>query len=187
MSAEDHDLDAAELVLGTLDETEARRLKADLAHDAALRARVAGWEELLAALDSAPPGEEPPADLWARIEADLDGARQVPKPDFPSITVKADEGEWFSRGEGVEKKILLRDREQGVESYLLRLAPGASIRGHAHSLTEECVMLEGDVRVGSITLGPGDFHAVLAGTDHPPITSRGGALFYIRAQLREAS
>ena len=73
----DLDLLAAEYVLGTLGNAEARRAEELLAQDAAFRASVQAWERRLAPLASLVPPHQPPPDLWSRIEASTAAA---PKP-----------------------------------------------------------------------------------------------------------
>lgn len=71
MTPEERDALAGEYVLGTLEAGAAREVERELATDAALRDAVAGWEARLALLTALAPGEAPPPDLWARIEAAL--------------------------------------------------------------------------------------------------------------------
>jgi len=64
---EDRDGLAAEYALGTLDADDARRAEALLRDDAAFRAAVAAWEQLLAPLTVLVPPHTPSPDLWTRI------------------------------------------------------------------------------------------------------------------------
>lgn len=98
-------------------------------------------------------------------------------------TVHADVGAFQPFLEGVEIRVLHVAEEPGhtVISYLLRMSPGAVIPAHRHPMDEECIVLEGLVRIGSrLALGRGDFHLARAGTIHPDIQSDGGALIYLR-------
>lgn len=64
---------------------------------------------------------------------------------------------------------------------MLRLAPGAVVRGHLHPADEECVVLEGSLRIGSdLVLGQGDYHVAASGSVHEDVTTETGALLYIR-------
>ena len=65
-------------------------------------------------------------------------------------TVRADSGGWERVGEGVERKFLWQSGD--ALSCLMRLAPGAVVAGHMHAMDEECVVLEGSLRIGSDTL-----------------------------------
>jgi|SRR5579875_2908568 len=79
-SAERHAL-AGEYVLGLLDAAETREIAAVLATDPELRKAVAFWEKHLHPLAALATPTEPPADLWDRIAARLDGAppRRAPR------------------------------------------------------------------------------------------------------------
>lgn len=101
------------------------------------------------------------------------------------LTVPADAGDWQPFVPGVQLKLL---REHGgVLSYLLRLAPGACLPAHRHPLDEECVVLDGSLRVGSqIELGPGGYHLAPQGALHAPISTATGATIFLRGAVPEA-
>ena len=81
---------------------------------------------------------------------------------------------------------VLREHE-GVLSYLLRLDPGASLPPHRHPQDEECVVLEGRLRVGSkVEIGPGGYHLAHAGALHATIGSATGATIFLRGAAPHA-
>ena len=188
MTQEDLDLLAAEYVLGTLDAEARRAVAADLERDDALRDRVARWERRLDKLEDRSDAIAPSSGLWDRIERALDAetAETASTGAERLVTLHADDGPWQPIAEGIAKKLLFQDPAAGVESYLLRMAPGTRIAPHGHAKTEECLMLEGDCTIGAQRLGPGDFQAVPAGVDHPEVTTEAGALIYIRGEIRAA-
>jgi anti-sigma-K factor RskA len=71
---EDIEALAGEYVLGTLDAAERAAVAARRQLEPALDAAIAAWERRLAPLAEAAPGIEPPADLFSRIEAEIDSA-----------------------------------------------------------------------------------------------------------------
>lgn len=94
-------------------------------------------------------------------------------------TVRAGAGHWETVGLGVERKLLWESGDS--VSCLMRLAPGAVVAGHAHPLDEECVVLEGSLRIGrDLVLRPGDFHVGVKGVDHAVAATETGALVYLR-------
>ncbi len=105
---------------------------------------------------------------------------QEPAPEGTS-TVRYSEGEWFYLTPMIEKKVLYFDQQTRRETSLWRLQPGAEFATHAHSGVEECTVLEGDVTFGSHLLRKGDFHIADSGSEHPPASSRLGALLLISA------
>ena len=180
MSRDETELDAGEYVLGTLDPEERRRFARNLDGNAELKRLTEAWERRLEPLSEALDPVAPPEDLWSRIEAGLD----QPASDAAfGQTIRAGEGEWQALFEGVEKKILLREAGTGFESYLLRMAPGSRLPSHGHKLTEECLVLEGDLWMGDLHLSAGDFHSVTPDEIHPEVFSRGGALLYLRGEI----
>ena len=182
MTSRDKDLDLAEYVLGSLEPAERERVASAVSADPELRQRVEDWEQRLAALDRCEELVEPSANLWSEIESAL----AHPSFDSPTLTVRSDEGQWIELMPGVTKKTLMLDEELGEESYLLRMAPGVTLPQHSHRLNEECLLLEGDCKIGDLELHPGDFHVAFANTDHQDVTTVAGALVFIKGELRAA-
>jgi quercetin dioxygenase-like cupin family protein len=116
--------------------------------------------------------------LIARVRASKDVAAEVPPG---HSTVRANEGEWRSFMPKVHIKVLMREGD--TMSYLLRLEPGAMIPPHDYPQTEECVVLEGEVRIGEQTVHPGDYHVARAGHDHQLLRSESGALLFLRGAI----
>jgi hypothetical protein len=110
---------------------------------------------------------------------------RVADADLSHLTIDGDEGDWQPFLEGVEIKVLREDA--GTLSYLLRLAPGATLPPHRHPQDEECVVLEGRLRVGtSAEIGPGGYHLAHGGALHASITTRTGATIFLRGAVPEA-
>lgn len=109
---------------------------------------------------------------------------RVADADDSHVTIDAAEGDWQPFMEGVTIKVL---REHGgVLSYLLRLEPGAAMPAHRHALDEECIVLEGCVRVGSrAPFGAGAYHLARQGSLHPSISTETGATLFLRGAVPE--
>lgn len=111
---------------------------------------------------------------------------RVADADESHLTVQNEAGGWQPFGEGVAIKVLYE--HEGVLSYLLKLAPGACLPPHRHPQDEECVVLDGWLRVGSrIELGPGGYHLAHGGALHASITTRTGATIFLRGAVPEAA
>lgn len=111
---------------------------------------------------------------------------RVADADETHLTIDGDEGEWQPFGDGVAIKVL-REHET-VLSYLLRLDPGASIPPHRHPQDEECVVLDGQLRVGSnVEIGPGGYHLAHGGALHATISTATGATIFLRGAIPRAS
>ncbi len=131
---------------------------------------------LFAELRPIPVSPERSQRIRSRVDAELGFSTGV-------VTHRLLEGKWIRRSPDCEIKILNRDSETGICSYLVRLQANGQIPEHMHPQPEECVVLEGDVEVDGMTLGPGDYQWLDAGTRHQPIRSRSGLLMFIRAHL----
>jgi anti-sigma factor ChrR (cupin superfamily) len=111
---------------------------------------------------------------------------RVADADTSHLTIDCHEGEWQPILAGVAIKVL-REHE-GVLSYLLRLDPGAVLPPHRHPRDEECVVLEGRLRVGTqVEIGPGGYHLAHRHALHATITTDTGATIFLRGAVPEAS
>lgn len=111
---------------------------------------------------------------------------RVAEADASHLTIGGDEGEWQPFLAGVAIKVL-REHD-GVLSYLLRLEPGATLPPHRHPQDEECIVLDGRLRVGSrVEIGPGGYHLAHGGALHATITTATGATIFLRGAVPEAS
>ena len=99
-------------------------------------------------------------------------------------TIQPDEGEWAPFSPKVSIKVLRRDVD--TQSYLLRLEPGAVVLPHVHSHDEECMVLEGEVRIGELVVRQGAYHLAPRGIAHEPIRSERGALLFLRGAIPAA-
>lgn len=122
--------------------------------------------------------DEPVAALAdARVKRKL--LARIAAAETRHLTIQPEGGAWQPFGAGIEIKVL--HEADGVMSYLLRLAPGAVLQPHRHPIDEECVVLEGRLRIGaSIELGTGGFHLARRDALHAPITTVDGATIFLR-------
>lgn len=96
------------------------------------------------------------------------------------LTIRETEGVWVPLLPGVRMKLLREDAE--TRSYLLRMAPGASLPAHNHIHEEECMVLEGEVQLGDVHAQAGDYHLARSGLAHGSLYSPGGCLLFLRGQ-----
>lgn len=101
------------------------------------------------------------------------------------MTHRANLQEWFELNEHISIKILHQDHKNKVQTALWRLKPGAVITSHRHDNDEECLVLEGSVRVGSHILREGDFHTMEKGSYHSDLVSDTGAMLYLKHDMHE--
>lgn len=115
--------------------------------------------------------------LLARVRVRLmDAVRQGAAQ---QLTVPPSPDGWAQVAEGVHVKVLWC--AEGMQSCLVRLAPGAVFPAHAHSRAEECVVLEGSLRIGAdIHLRRGDYHLAMPGSLHGIATSEAGTVVFLR-------
>lgn len=168
---------AAEYVLGLLSAEQRAALARAAAADPALADEIAAWNLRLSPLATAG-NVEPPPDMFARIQAAIASHSQgEPKP----ITVRADDGAWETLGDGVERKMLWGAGPNGRVTFLVRVAPGATIQAHEHTDDEECYVVSGDLTFDKLTLQAGDYHLARRGIPHAPASSVNGCLLLVTA------
>lgn len=112
--------------------------------------------------------------LLLRVRADAAGSA--------STTIRGADDQWRPLLPKVAIKILRRD--QDTASYLLRLEPGARLPAHPHPVDEECVVLEGEVSIGDLTIRAGDFHHSHRDSRHGVLRTAHGATIYLRGSVQ---
>lgn len=128
--------------------------------------------------------------LLDRVAADRDQdtavtAMPVMQPDAQGwYTVRADEGEWRPFLPKVQIKVLRR--EEDILTYLLKLEPGAALVPHEHPVDEECLVVEGEARIGDLLVRAGDYHLAPRGKPHGMIRSETGAVLFLRGAVPKA-
>ncbi len=152
-------------------------------------------DDILAVLNADPSALVPDPKLAGRVKRQL--LNRIAAAETRHLTVQGDAlapepGRPFDAGDppawqaflpGIAIKVL--NESEGVMSYLLRFAPGAVLPAHRHPRDEECVVLEGALRIGELTVPAGGFHLAHEGALHSPITSVDGALIYLRGAVPE--
>jgi len=137
-------------------------------------------QALFDALKPAPMRAERAAGLKSRLLSRAKAGR-TPQLD----TIHSADGDWKPFLPKVAIKVLRR--EAGVQTYLLRLDPGGVLLPHEHPQDEECIVLEGEVRIGDIVASHGDYHLAPKGVRHDAIASDQGALLFLRGAIPAAS
>ena len=127
------------------------------------------------------------ADLKTRMKLDvMQKIKQEKACENSEFSTSRDnEGEWIEVMPGAQFKVLHDDGNglDGVLSYLIKLDAGIKLAGHSHPFDEECLMLEGDLTLGDLTLNKGDFHFATAGVRHDSVSTQNGCTAFIRGAL----
>lgn len=120
------------------------------------------------------PETEPPDDLFASIEAELDALEAA-----PIQSVRSDEGAWDQVGDKIWRKVLARDEASGRLSFLLRCEAGAVIPGHFHKRAEHFVIIEGELWINDRLHRAGDAQIAMPQSVHPDLSSPTGCLVMV--------
>ena len=146
------------------------------------RAALAGMTEVIAsfAIEASVPASPPPS-LKDRLLARLE------RNPYPGLFSKRaeEQGEWQpTRFPGVLFKKLMFDQATGLITMLVKMEPGARVAKHTHGLTEQCLILEGDLRYSDERVyRRGDFTWAEAGSIDPALYTVEGNLLLIVGEI----
>lgn len=174
-----HDALAARYALGVATDTEKDIAERLLNEDSAFCARVAEYRSLFADIDGPTEPVEPPARLWDRIERSIDEAEATKEADSPQA--------WESLAPGIDRCTVRRDLSAGIEIVVYRVAPLASLVLPDDLTAMDCLVLEGEIEVDGVGASDGERLVALGATGQGLLTSRTGALLYVRAGLRHSA
>jgi quercetin dioxygenase-like cupin family protein len=94
---------------------------------------------------------------------------------------KAADREWRTTDYAGIERSLFRNNETGGRSSVVRLAKGSRFPRHAHTGTEEVVVLSGTVSIGGVDLSLGDYLFTSPGEEHDVIAVS-DALIFVSSQ-----
>lgn len=104
-------------------------------------------------------------------------------PPANTETIRGEDLPWHQVFPHVWAKVMKRDVANNLQIMLFRMEPGGIVPAHSHNLDEECLVLEGEVLVGSHPVRKGDMHLARAGARHPDLWTRTGALVMVRSEI----
>jgi anti-sigma factor ChrR (cupin superfamily) len=180
---------AALYTLGLLGPEETRSFEQHLPECEICGREVAGFREGAALLPLGLAEHRPDPRVRERLMARISGAEPDPgvqvwrswrRPPSESIhVVRALQGEWQKVCDGVVAKQLYADPERDSVTMLIRMDPGSTYPPHRHAGAEQCLVLEGDVRVGNLVLHAGDYQVCASDSVHEVTSTERGCLLLI--------
>jgi quercetin dioxygenase-like cupin family protein len=93
------------------------------------------------------------------------------------LVAKASERDWKPTNYAGIDRCLFRNNETGGRSSVVRLSGGSRFPRHAHVGTEEVVVLEGQVKIGGVALGAGDYLFTTPGEEHDVVAVTDAIIF----------
>jgi quercetin dioxygenase-like cupin family protein len=169
---------AALHALDLLDATERDAFEQRVGSSPALRSEVRALRESAGRLAESLLPLPPPAGLKGRLLARVRAEAGAMPPSIHEQ--RAADAEWEATGvTGVSVRRLCFDPKSGLATILVRMEPGANYPAHRHSLQEQCLVLEGDLRCGDAEYAKGDFIQADQGSDHPALSTTEGNLLLV--------
>jgi len=98
-------------------------------------------------------------------------------------TVRNETVDWLPAWPNVWVKLLRQDARTNLQVVLLRIKAGGVVPAHVHTKEEECLVLDGEIFIGSHRMREGDFHVAAPGAAHGDITTRIGATVLVRSEI----
>ncbi len=164
-------------VLGGMSEAASSRFEEHLEVCECCRGEVSDLRPTVNDLLLVAPEADPPPELKARL---MERVRRT-RPSFHPALGR----DWLNSGTpGIDICQLWVDRRNERQTILIRMKAGASIPNHLHADTEECFVVEGDLRHENLRMGPGDYVRFEEGTSHT-VSSEKGCLLLVRSSLRD--
>jgi quercetin dioxygenase-like cupin family protein len=184
----EHQQDQASLyALGLLPEDDRPAFEAELHDIVELREFTRGLQRAADALALAAPPAELPRELKAKVMERIGPPNSVPgRPAQPpraapgmlaglSFLMGSDSAGWKELPiKGAWVKLLSFERDRGYAVLLGKLDPGTRYPAHVNTSEEDIYVLTGDLHIGDIELGAGDFHHAERGSHHAENHSVGG-------------
>lgn len=176
-------------VLGSLKDAERQWVEAQMEADPDLAAEIAEYEATISTLPYGIRQQLLPTDLKEQIFRRITGKAPPVVNHEPSIISV---GQNFNlshlrwrpfNAQGFEMAKLHLDRKTRELSCFVRAAGGHSYPAHRHTGPEEILMLEGELRIGDIHYGPGDYIRSAPESVHPPGESITACLFFLRTSV----
>jgi anti-sigma factor ChrR (cupin superfamily) len=101
------------------------------------------------------------------------------KSDVHVVSIRRDDA-WVSLSKKIQVKVLHDDGT--TLSWLLRLLPGGRLPEHDHADgVEECMVLEGSLRINGECFGCGDYQIAHPGSVHFEVSSEQGSLVFLKS------
>lgn len=160
------------------------------------RAELDALGDTFAGLGRVVAGVEPPTRLKARVMAAIRGTNNEAGRPWLSWSRETDDGEvsivrdsdedWVStKYEGVEARRLFSDPDADRLTMLIRMQPGSSYPPHVHGGFEECYVLAGELCVGDLRMGRGDYQAAPALSTHVTQSSESGCVLLVSSSFHD--
>jgi quercetin dioxygenase-like cupin family protein len=120
------------------------------------------------------------ASMRARIMS-----RTADNPPPGAETIRSASIPWSDISHGVRAKLLKRDDKADVIIVLWKIEPGGVVAGHSHTgeTDEECLVLEGEMLVGTHCVRQGELHIARRGAVHEDLTTRTGCVIVVRSGI----
>lgn len=136
---------------------------------------------LAKALKPAPLSPDRQQAIYARLMQRLHAPTESPSG---TRTIRSNQLSWNKIDERIEVKILYRNPERNEQLALIRCYAGARLPAHPHHQDEECLVLEGSIRIGQHIINQGDLHIAQAGSAHDVIIAEHGAVLLLRSEIQ---
>lgn len=178
---------AAAFVLGALPADAAAELADRIAASPALREEVeslrAVADEMLLVAEPVEPRATVRERLLASVAADATVTVPAKRPPLPDLLFALEpDAVWKDVAPGLQRRPLARGAD--ATSYVLRVAPGATIPAHDHSCVEHLFVLSGSIDVDGTLCHSGDYHRAAQGTHHhAPYSAEGCTVLVVESAV----
>ena len=185
---DDQRAEAALYALDALSPDEKLAFEQQLDTDPVLNVETQALANVVSELGRIAPTQLPPASLRERVLERITQDETLSVIEKPGLRfVRSNNLEWREGNvPAIKRKILSVEDDSGYCTFMVRMAPGASLKSHRHVGTEDSYVLEGDLLVSGVVMHAGDYCRAEAGSEHIDLSTKNGCVFITRASLQES-
>ncbi len=172
---------AASYALGVLGDEDKAAFEAMLKEDGTASVHLDYFNEIMEDLTYNTEPLEEPKGLEEKLFTQISEEKELSEKDSGYLFVRDNEGEWAEVVKGVRVKQLYEDPSRKYSTVLVKMDPGATFPDHVHAEAEECYIIEGELSMGGMTFGKGDYIRADAHSVHESISTKTGCFLLIQA------
>ena len=172
---------AASYALGTLSEEDKAIFEAMLKENGPASVHLNYFNEIIEDITHSTQPIEEPNGLEDKLFTRIQEEKEIAEKETGFLFVRDSEGDWVEVVDGVRVKQLYEDPDRKFSTVLVKMDAGATFPDHVHAEAEECYIIEGELSMGGMTFGKGDYIRADAHSVHESIYTENGCFLLVQA------
>ncbi|GJM15772.1 MAG: hypothetical protein DHS20C13_10990 [Thermodesulfobacteriota bacterium] len=172
---------AASYALGVLGDEDKAVFEAMLKENGSASVHLDYFNEIMEDVTYSTEPRKEPRGLEDKLFTKIQKERDVAEKETGYLFVRENQGDWVEVVDGVKVKQLYEDPARKYSTVLVKMDPGSTFPDHVHAEAEECYIIEGELSMGGMTFGKGDYIRADAHSVHESISTVTGCFLLIQA------